>query len=68
MCCGVSYPCPHRGGQTKNPSFSLIHHLPHAAGYTQRRGCSRLVQGIREYSSQRDPLLTGTVSLWEYLK
>lgn len=31
---GVPDPGAHRGGQTEDPGFSLIHHLPHAAGYT----------------------------------
>uniref|UniRef100_A0A8D3DMH4 Mitochondrial S-adenosylmethionine carrier protein n=1 Tax=Scophthalmus maximus TaxID=52904 RepID=A0A8D3DMH4_SCOMX len=59
---GVSHPGPHRGDQTENPGFSLIHHLPHTAGHAQRRGSSRIVQRIWEYSRQRDPVLTGAVS------
>ncbi|XP_069569007.1 mitochondrial S-adenosylmethionine carrier protein isoform X2 [Brachyistius frenatus] len=59
---GVSDPGAHRGGQTEDPSFSLIHHIQHAAGHTQRRGCSRPVQRIWQHSSQRDPVLTGAVS------
>lgn len=35
---GVSDPGSHRGDQTEDPGFPLIHHLPHAAGYTQGRG------------------------------
>lgn len=40
---GVSDTGAHRGRQTKNPGFSFIHHVPHAAGYTQRRGTQQFI-------------------------
>lgn len=35
---GLSDPGAHRGGQAEDSGFSLIHYLPHAGVYTQRRG------------------------------
>lgn len=35
---GVFDPGAYRSGEAENPGLSLIHHLQHAAGYTQRGG------------------------------